>query len=309
MENPIKTLTVSNPEAFQFPNTSKKKSSSSNSSKIKLQRRNNVTMRNAANDDNRFLKQVVNAQKRQRPPPPPTTPSSPNPAHSTAEQHQITMSPPNVVSAVKSDAAVSTSTSSTTSSSFSAFQDSVNFLRLKQQQQQQPHESQQQTKLQQQQQLQQPQQQPAQNILEEDKPRPISPFVHTSSLQPLTPGILKTKTLSQFQQEKQLNPLLPPPAPTVLQKKIIRRNFTVGKSTKTNEVNVLLKNRTMRHDINSKLTQQKQIPILELKKRLVKADLLSKGSTCPANLIRLLNDAVFCMNEEISETTPPKTLD
>jgi hypothetical protein len=82
------------------------------------------------------------------------------------------------------------------------------------------------------------------------------------------------------------------PDPENIQLKILRqrrtnrRTFHIGKHAKQSKVGVLVSNRTLRKSISTKAMLLKQTPIDEVRKFLVKKNLIAVGSSSPAYVLR-----------------------
>jgi len=70
------------------------------------------------------------------------------------------------------------------------------------------------------------------------------------------------------------------------QRRTCRRTFNIGKSKKRAQVGVLISNRTIRKNIATKALQLKQVPMTEVRRYLVKHNLITVGSDAPDYILR-----------------------
>jgi hypothetical protein len=80
-----------------------------------------------------------------------------------------------------------------------------------------------------------------------------------------------------------------------MQKRIIRRTFTVGKSKSTNKVSVLISNKTIRRDITTKKQLLRQIPIKDVRAYLVKHEFIKIGSIAPNDILYKMYESAIMM--------------
>ena len=73
-----------------------------------------------------------------------------------------------------------------------------------------------------------------------------------------------------------------------LRKKVKKRNFTIGKNAKRRRVGVLIKNKTLRKQIENKKAQLKEIHIHDVKKYLRKHGLIRVGTSAPNDVTRAM---------------------
>ena len=80
------------------------------------------------------------------------------------------------------------------------------------------------------------------------------------------------------------------------QRRTNRRTFRIGKSAHYPKIGVLVSNRTIRKSISTKAQLLKQTPIHEIKKYLVKRNLIRVGSSSPDYVLRHLyeNAKLLC---------------
>lgn len=69
-------------------------------------------------------------------------------------------------------------------------------------------------------------------------------------------------------------------------KKIIRRTFHLGKSKKEPKISVLISNKTIRNQVCNKIKEIYQLPIIDIKKFLIKKGLIKVGSIAPVDILR-----------------------
>ena len=75
-------------------------------------------------------------------------------------------------------------------------------------------------------------------------------------------------------------------------KKIKRRRFTIGRSKTHPKVAVLVSNKTMRKQIDTKKAMLQQTPIQEVKKFLIKNGFIKVGSVAPNSMLRKMYETV-----------------
>lgn len=73
-----------------------------------------------------------------------------------------------------------------------------------------------------------------------------------------------------------------------LRKKVKKRNFTIGKNIKNRRIGVLIKNKTLRKNIEDKKAQLKEIHIHDVKKYLRKHGLIRVGTSAPNDVTRTM---------------------
>ena len=76
-------------------------------------------------------------------------------------------------------------------------------------------------------------------------------------------------------------------------KKIKRRKFTLGRSKKHPKVSVLISNKTIRKNVDTKRTHLKQTPMEEVKKFLIKNGFIKVGSVAPDSILRNMYENVY----------------
>ena len=69
-------------------------------------------------------------------------------------------------------------------------------------------------------------------------------------------------------------------------KKIIRRTFRLGKNKKESKIGVLISNKTIRNQVKNKMKEIYQLPIGDIKKFLIKKELIKIGSIAPTDILR-----------------------
>jgi len=83
------------------------------------------------------------------------------------------------------------------------------------------------------------------------------------------------------------------------QRRTCRRTFNIGKSKKRAQVGVLISNRTIRKNIATKALQLKQVPMTEVRRYLVKHNLITVGSDAPDYILRKMYETSNTLCGEI----------
>jgi hypothetical protein len=83
------------------------------------------------------------------------------------------------------------------------------------------------------------------------------------------------------------------------QKKTVRRTFLVGKHTKKANVSVLLSNRTLRRQVNTKKQSLQEASISDIKRFLIRRGLLKAGSSAPISILRQLYEDANMTHGEV----------
>jgi hypothetical protein len=92
------------------------------------------------------------------------------------------------------------------------------------------------------------------------------------------------------------------------QKRTLRRTYRVGKSKVYPKIGVLVSNRTIRNQIQSKCQLLKETPIEEVKKYLVKHGFIRVGSSTPNDVLRKIYESAMLMCGEIQNHNPDNLL-
>jgi len=92
------------------------------------------------------------------------------------------------------------------------------------------------------------------------------------------------------------------------QKRTMRRTFRVGKSKVYPKIGVLVSNRTIRNQIQSKCQLLKETSIEEVKKYLVKHGLIRIGCSTPNDVLRKIYESAMLMCGEIHNHNPDNLL-
>ena len=92
------------------------------------------------------------------------------------------------------------------------------------------------------------------------------------------------------------------------QKRTMRRTYRVGKSKVYSKIGVLVSNRTIRNQIQSKCQLLKETPIDEVKRYLVKHGFIRVGSSTPNDVLRKLYESAMLMCGEINNHNPDNLL-
>lgn len=83
------------------------------------------------------------------------------------------------------------------------------------------------------------------------------------------------------------------------QRRTCRRTFNIGKSKKRAQVGVLISNRTIRKNIATKALQLKHVPMTEVRRYLVKHNLITVGSDAPDYILRKMYETSNTLCGEI----------
>ena len=108
--------------------------------------------------------------------------------------------------------------------------------------------------------------------------------------------------------QRYMDNVIKPKLKTFRQKKTVRRTFKVGKSKYAPRVGVLVSNKTIRHNVETKHQLLKQIPVEEIRKYLVKRGLMKVGSAAPENVLRKLYESAIMIDGEIQNHNKEITL-
>lgn len=92
------------------------------------------------------------------------------------------------------------------------------------------------------------------------------------------------------------------------QKKILRRTFHIGKSKVHPRVSVLVSNKTIRANTTLKKQQLKNIPIVEVKKYLLKNGFIKVGTTSPNDVLREMYENAKIIGGEVKNHNPENLL-
>jgi hypothetical protein len=92
------------------------------------------------------------------------------------------------------------------------------------------------------------------------------------------------------------------------QKRTLRRTYRVGKSKVYPKIGVLVSNRTIRNQIQSKCQSLKETPIEEVKRYLVKHGFIRVGSSTPNDVLRKIYESAMLMCGEIQNHNPDNLL-
>lgn len=87
-------------------------------------------------------------------------------------------------------------------------------------------------------------------------------------------------------------------------RKIVRRNFTIGKFHNKPKVGILVSNRTLRRDVTTKQKLIQQTQLDDIKKDLVKKGFIKIGCTAPPNVLRKMYECVSLMCGDIKNHNP-----
>ena len=128
-----------------------------------------------------------------------------------------------------------------------------------------------------------PIQNPIQNHIQNPIQNPIPKLLPTS---PMINPEFKNKLIQDIHNK-------PPPKKKKYRKKIIKRNFTIGRSKKYPKVSVLVSNKTIRKNIYTNKTLLQQTSIEDIKKYLIKRGFIKVGSIAPNNVLRKMYESVM----------------
>lgn len=92
------------------------------------------------------------------------------------------------------------------------------------------------------------------------------------------------------------------------QKRIIKKTFRVGKSSKYPQVSVLVSNKTIRNNTNLKTIDLKQTPIKDVKQYLLKQGLIKVGTTTPIDVLRQMYESARLLPGEVKNYNPENLL-
>jgi hypothetical protein len=82
-------------------------------------------------------------------------------------------------------------------------------------------------------------------------------------------------------------------------KKTIRRTFRVGRSKHYSKIGVLVNNKTIRNECSTKTHLLKQVPMVEVKKFLMKKGLIKVGTTAPNDVLRKIYESANLICGEV----------
>ena len=85
----------------------------------------------------------------------------------------------------------------------------------------------------------------------------------------------------------------------IKQRKTVKRNYKVGKSTTISKVAVLISNKTIRNNIMNKTQEIKMKPIEEMKRYLIKRGFIRVGTSAPNDVIRKMYETANLVCGEV----------
>ena len=91
-------------------------------------------------------------------------------------------------------------------------------------------------------------------------------------------------------------------------KKTKRRTYKIGKSKVLPKISVLVSNRTIRNNINTKKQLLKQVSIQEVKSYLMKRGFIKVGSTAPNDVLRKMYESAIMICGEVQNHNPENLL-
>ena len=121
----------------------------------------------------------------------------------------------------------------------------------------------------------------------------------------VTPNIIDTKlndSIKRLAELKQSEIILKreqnkrnPKPKRMMQKRIIRRTYKIGRSTTLPKIAVLVSNRTIRNNTSTKSQLLKQTSMNDVKRHLIKRGLIRVGSTTPNDVLRKMYESTMLM--------------
>jgi len=92
------------------------------------------------------------------------------------------------------------------------------------------------------------------------------------------------------------------------QKKIKRRTYKIGKSKILPQISVLVSNRSIRNNIQTKSQLLKQVPVPEVKRYLITHGFIRIGSTAPNDVLRKMYESATLICGEVQNHNPDNLL-
>jgi hypothetical protein len=83
------------------------------------------------------------------------------------------------------------------------------------------------------------------------------------------------------------------------QRKIIRKTYKLGKSKLKPNISVLISNRTVRNNITEKKQKLQQVPVVDIRRYLMKHGLIKVGTTTPNDVLRSMYESALLICGEI----------
>ena len=125
--------------------------------------------------------------------------------------------------------------------------------------------------------------------------------------------IEKLRQLSEKRQitnlvNNKINNNIPKSKKPLKQKRTIKRTFYLGKSKVHPKVSVLVSNKTIRRNVNKKTSELKQIPINEIRSKLIKNGFIKVGSTAPNDVLRKMYESISLIGGEVKNHNPENLL-
>ena len=124
--------------------------------------------------------------------------------------------------------------------------------------------------------------------------------VSTNTMNDINPNIPVWPDQSSLSQNMQKTPKMYYPK----QQRIVRRTYKVGKSKTKPTVTVLVSNRTIRNNTDTKSQLLKQVPIEEVRRNLIKKGFIKVGSTAPNDVLRKMYETTTLICGEIQNHNP-----
>ena len=83
------------------------------------------------------------------------------------------------------------------------------------------------------------------------------------------------------------------------QRKIKRRTYKIGKSKGSRKISVLISNKTIRRNVSEKAQNIKQVPISDVKKYLIKRELIKGATSATNDILRKMYESAILMCGEV----------
>ena len=136
-------------------------------------------------------------------------------------------------------------------------------------------------------------------------------IINTNSSNLVVGGSNEASEAVKLSKYKQMQQLVN--QPTVYNKpkkkrKIVRRNYTIGRSRQYPKIGVLVSNKTIRKNITTKKTLLQQTSIHDIKKFLIKKGFIKVGSIAPNDVLRKMYETVNMMCGDVQNHNPDNLL-
>ena len=142
-------------------------------------------------------------------------------------------------------------------------------------------------------------------------PSNTMPTINTNNSNLVVGGSNEASEAAKLSKYKQMQQLVN--QPTVYNKpkkkrKIVRRNYTIGRSRQYPKIGVLVSNKTIRKNITTKKTLLQQTSIQDIKKFLIKKGFIKVGSIAPNDVLRKMYESVNMMCGDVQNHNPDNLL-